>query len=177
MSAFKSTKYQVSVSNTVPEATRFRSIPTSIHKYQLLVSCHVPRCPIPSQHISHRMRPNESPQNTFFHQHPSSEMMSATIPSPTVDASSERATKQDNAHQHHARSVQTLSCPESGFFSQAQSVSVHGLQPLRVRTPEISFVSSVQSLLQHPLRLPNDNPMFFSVSNRRVAGAKLNQRI
>ena len=62
---YKSTKYQVSVSNTVTEATGFRSIPTSIHKHPCSASCHVPRCPTPSQHISHRMRPNELPQNTF----------------------------------------------------------------------------------------------------------------
>ena len=59
------TKYQVSVSNTVTEATGFRSVPTSIHKYPCSVSCRVPRCPVPSQHISHWLRPNELPQNTF----------------------------------------------------------------------------------------------------------------
>ena len=64
-SAVKSTKYQVPVSNTVREATGFRSTPTSIHKYPRSVSCHVPRCPIPSQHNSHRMRFNELPQNTY----------------------------------------------------------------------------------------------------------------
>ena len=45
---YKSTRYQVSVSNTVKEATGFRSIPTSIHKY-----------PIPSQETlekQHRRR-------------------------------------------------------------------------------------------------------------------------
>ena len=46
-SSDKSTRYQVSVSNTVREATGFRSIPTNIHKYPRSVSCHVPRCPIP----------------------------------------------------------------------------------------------------------------------------------
>ena len=63
---YKSTVYQVSESNTVTEATGFRSIPTSIHKYPCSVSCHVPRCPMSSQHTSHRMRPNELPQNTFY---------------------------------------------------------------------------------------------------------------
>ena len=48
-----------------------RIIPTSIHKYLSSVSCHVPRCPVPSQHMSHRMRPNELPQNTFSIRHPS----------------------------------------------------------------------------------------------------------
>ena len=62
---YQSTRYQASVSNTVTEATGFRSIPTSIHKYPSSISCHVPRWPIPSRHISHRMRPNELPQNTF----------------------------------------------------------------------------------------------------------------
>ena len=62
---YKSTRYQVSVSNTVTEATGFSSTPTSIHKCPCSVSCHVPRCPTPSQHISHRMRPREFPQNTF----------------------------------------------------------------------------------------------------------------
>ena len=33
------------------------------HKYPPSVSCHVPRCSIPSQHISPMMRPNELPQN------------------------------------------------------------------------------------------------------------------
>ena len=40
----KSTRYQVSASNTVREATGFRSTPTSIHTYSCSVSCHVPRC-------------------------------------------------------------------------------------------------------------------------------------
>ena len=62
-------------------------------------------------------------------------MMAATTPfqSSTVDACSQRATKRDNAHQRHTRSVQSSSCAEGSFFSsQAQFVSVHDLQPKRV---------------------------------------------
>ena len=51
-------KVQVSVSNIVSDATRSRVHTTSIHKYPPSVSCHVPRCSIPSQHISPMMRPN-----------------------------------------------------------------------------------------------------------------------
>ena len=61
----KSTQYQGSISNTVTEARRFRSVPTSMIKHPRSVSCHVPRCSIPSQHISQRMRSNELLQNTF----------------------------------------------------------------------------------------------------------------
>ena len=53
------------VSNTVTEATRFRSTPTSIPKYPRSVSCHVPHCAIPFQHISHRMKFNDLPQTRF----------------------------------------------------------------------------------------------------------------
>ena len=114
----KSTKYQVSVSNTVAEATGFMSIPTS--KYPRSVSCHVPRCPIPSQHKSHRMRPNEWPQNTFSNNNPlrddvCKDSILVECP-PTADAYSQRATKRDNAHQRHTRSVQSSSCAERGFF-------------------------------------------------------------
>ena len=56
-------KVQVSVSNIVADATGSRVHTTSIHKYPPSVSCHVPRCSIPSQHISPMMRPNELPQN------------------------------------------------------------------------------------------------------------------
>ena len=56
-------KVQVSVSNIVADATGSRVHNTSIHKYPPSVSCHVPRCSIPSQHISPVMRPNELPQN------------------------------------------------------------------------------------------------------------------
>ena len=54
---------QVSVSNIVADATGSRVHTTSIHKYPPSVSCHVPRCSIPSQHISPMMRSNELPQN------------------------------------------------------------------------------------------------------------------
>ena len=56
-------KVQVSVSNIVADATGSRHHTTSNHKYPPSVSCHVPRCSIPSQHISPMMRPNELPQN------------------------------------------------------------------------------------------------------------------
>ena len=56
-------KEQVSVSNIVVDATGSRVHTTSIHKYP--VSCHVPRCSIPSQHISPLMRPNELPKKTI----------------------------------------------------------------------------------------------------------------
>ena len=56
-------KVQVSVSNIVADATGSRVHTTSIHKYPPSVSCHVPRCSIPSQHISPMMRPNELPEN------------------------------------------------------------------------------------------------------------------
>ena len=56
-------KVQVSVCNSVADATGSRVQTTSIHKYPPSVSCHVPRCSIPSQHISPMMRPNELPQN------------------------------------------------------------------------------------------------------------------
>ena len=68
-STVKSTKYQVPVSNIVADATGSRVHTTSIHKYPPSVSCHVPRCSIPSQHISPMMRPNELPQNHIFIQH------------------------------------------------------------------------------------------------------------
>ena len=63
--------------------------------------------------------------------------MSATIPSQwnvlhPLTLVSQRATKRDSAHQRHARSVKSSSCAEDGFFSQAHSVSAHGLQPERV---------------------------------------------
>ena len=56
-------KVQVSVSNIVADATGSRVHTTSIRKYLPSVSCHVPRCSIPSQHISPMMRPNELLQN------------------------------------------------------------------------------------------------------------------
>ena len=62
---YNSAKYQVSISNTVTEATRFGSKPTNIHKYPCSVSCHAPRCSIPSQHIPHQMRLSELPQSTL----------------------------------------------------------------------------------------------------------------
>ena len=78
----KSTRYQVSVSNTVTEATRFRSIPTSIHKYPMF---RLVPCPTLPNTVSTHFTPDETQRaaikNTFFHQHPSREMMSATIPS------------------------------------------------------------------------------------------------
>ena len=128
---YKSPRYQVTVSNTVREATGFRSIPTSIHKYPRSVSCHVPRCPIPSQHNSHWIRFNESPQSAFSNNTPLGDdvcnnSISVECP-PPVDACSQRATKRDNAHQRHTRSVQSSSCTEGGYFTQAKSVSVRGL--------------------------------------------------
>ena len=69
-----------------------------------------------------------------FHQHSSSEMMSATIPSQwnvLRPLTLVPAMEQDNARQRHTRSVQSSSCAEGGFFSKAQS-AVHGLQPKRV---------------------------------------------
>ena len=56
-------KVQVSVSNFVADATGSRVLTTGIHKYPPSVSCHVPPCSIPSQHISPMIRPNELPQN------------------------------------------------------------------------------------------------------------------
>ena len=113
---YKSTKYQVSASISVREATGFRSTPT-IHKYPRSVSRHVPRCPIPSQ----QMRFNELPQNTFPTNTPLGDDVckdSISVESPPpVDACSQRATKRDNAHQRHTRSVQSSSCAEGGFFS------------------------------------------------------------
>ena len=122
----------------------FGSIPTSIHKYPCSVSCHVPRCPIPSQYISHRMRSHELPQNTFSINTRNDSISVECLP--PVDACSWRATKRGNAHQRHMRSVQSSSCADGGFFSQAQSESVHGLQPKRV-VLQRRLVSLVQSLL------------------------------
>ena len=56
-------KVQVSVSNIVSDATGSRVHTTSFHKYPPSVSCHVPRCSTPSQHISPVMTHNELPQN------------------------------------------------------------------------------------------------------------------
>ena len=56
-------KVQVSVSNIVSDATGSMVHTTSIHNYPPSVSRHVPRCSIPSQHISPMMGPNELPQN------------------------------------------------------------------------------------------------------------------
>ena len=76
----------------------------------------------PSQHNSDRMRFNELPQKTRFPTTRLSEMMSATIPSQRnvlrpLTLVPQRATKGDNAHQRHTRSVQSSSCAEGGFFS------------------------------------------------------------
>ena len=133
---YKSTKYQFSVSNTATEATRSMSIPTSIHKHPCSVSCHAPRCSTPSQHILHQMSLNELPQNTLSINTPlgddvCKDSISMECP-PPVDACSQRATKRHNAHQRHTRSLHSSSCAESCFFSKAQSVSVHGLQPKHV---------------------------------------------
>ena len=82
-----------------------------------------------------------------------------------------------NAHKRHTRSVQSSSCTEGGFFSQARSASVHGLQPKRVVTqrfrsyPLSSRCCSILSDFQ------TCNSLLFSVSNRRVARATLNQRV
>ena len=92
---------------------------------------------------------------------PLSEMMSATIPSqwnvlhPLTLVPARNETRQ-YAHQRHTRSVQSSSCAEGGFFSQVQSVSVHGLQPKRV----VLHVAASATL-----------------SIRRVARTTLNQRI
>ena len=171
-----STRYQVSVSNTVREATGFRSIPTSIHKYPRSVSCHVPRCPIPSQHNSHRMRFNELPQNTFSNNTPlgddvCNDSISVECP-PPVDACSQRATKRDNAHQRHTRSVQPSSCADGGFFSQLQSVSAHGLQPKRVvlqryrSHPLSSRCRSILSAIRTATRC--SSAFHFARFNRRI---------
>ena len=133
---YKSTRNQVSVSNTVMEVTGFRSTPTNTHWYPRFVSCHVPRCPIPSRRISHRMRFSELPQNVFQQHTLGDDRLQP------VDACSQRATKRDNAHQRHTRSVQSSSCAESGSSSQAQPVSVHGLRPKRV---------VLQKYCSHPL--------------------------
>ena len=83
----------------------------------------VPRPTLPNttQHISHRMRFNELPQNTFSINTPlgddvCNDSISVECP-PPVDACSQRATKRDNAHQRHTRSVQWSSCAEGSFFS------------------------------------------------------------
>ena len=84
-------------------------VSTSTHRQSRAMS-HV--APIPSQHISPMMRPNELPQNPISI-NPLSEMMTATLsvsaecPLP-VDAHSRRATNQDNAHQRHTSSVQVV---------------------------------------------------------------------
>ena len=90
-------------------------------------STHVPSYAVshvaqnPSQHMSHQMRFNELPQNTFSHNTPlggdvCNDSISVECP-PPVDACSQRATKRDNAHQRHTRSVQSSSCAGGGFFS------------------------------------------------------------
>ena len=106
---YKSKRYQVSVSNTVREATGFRPIPTSIHKYPRSVSCHVPHCPIPSQHFSHRMRFDELPQNTLPEQH-EAKQKNLDRPTPShcarsVHFSGDRRSCRVSATRHrHARS-------------------------------------------------------------------------
>ena len=106
-------KVQVSVSNIVADATGSRVLTTGIHKYPPSVSCHVPHCSIPSQHISPMMRPNELPQNPIS-VNTLSDMMTATLSVSaecplTVGAYSRCATNQDNAHQRHTREVQSSS--------------------------------------------------------------------
>ena len=175
---YKSTRYRVSVGNTVTEATGFKSIPTSIHQYPCSVSCHVPRCPMPPQHISHGMRLKVLPQNTFSNNTPLGDDVCNDSISvechPTVDACSQRATKRDNAHQLHTRSIQSSSCAEGGFFTEAQSVSVHGLQPKRAELqrhrshPLSSRCCSILSGLRTATRCS---------SAFNVARATLNQRI
>ena len=101
-------KVQVSVSNIVAEATGSRVHTTSIQRYPPSVSCHVPRCSMPSQHMSDPT----SCHKTRFPSTPLSEMMIATFSVSaecplTVDAHSQSATNQDNAHQRHTRSVQS----------------------------------------------------------------------
>ena len=63
------------------KATGFRSIPASVQKYPRSVSCHVPRCPIPPQHNSHRMSIQRVATELRFPTTPLSETMSATSPS------------------------------------------------------------------------------------------------
>ena len=138
---YKSTRYQVckvaTPSRKPQDSGPYQPVSTSTH-VQSRAMPHVaaPRCSVPSQYIPHRMRPNELPQNTLSINTPlgddvCNDSISVECP-PPVDACSQRATKRDSAHQRHTRSVQSSSCAEGGFFSKAQSVSVHGLQPKRV---------------------------------------------
>ena len=127
-SVVKSTKYPVSVSSAVTEAIGFISIPTSIHKYPSSVSCRVPTLPntVPA-HIT----PNETQRvatKHVFHQTPLSEMMSATISSQwnvlrQMLVPSAQRTK---------TMLTNVTRDQSSRVVQAQSVSVHGLQPMRV---------------------------------------------
>ena len=106
-------KVQVSVSNIVSDATGSRVHTASFLKYPPSVSRHVPRCSISSQHISTMMRPNELPQNPISVNTPLGDddcnVFRLSGKSLTVDAQSQRATNQDNAHQRHTRSVQSSS--------------------------------------------------------------------
>ena len=141
----------ISVSNTVRNATRFRSIPSSIQKYPPSVSCHAPRCPnIISQQsavdkIQRVATKTRVSKDTPLGDDVCNDSISVECP-PPVDACSHRVPKRDNAHQRHTTSVQSSSCAEGSFFSSPICIRTR-LETQARRTPEISFTSSVQSLL------------------------------
>ena len=125
----------LSVSNTVTEATGFRSyqpVSTSTHVQSHAIH-HVAQyrpSTFRTRRDSASCRKNTFSTNTLFGDDVRNDSISVECP-PPVDACSQRATKRDNAHQRHTRSVQSSLCAEGGISSQIQSVSVRGLQPKR----------------------------------------------
>ena len=116
-----------------------------------------------------------------FHQHPlrddvCNDAISMECP-PPVDACSQRATRRDNAHQRHPRSVQS-----SRRALNAASSHKPNQDPYTACNPSASYSRGVVCILcpvvvvAPPLRHPNRNSLLFSVSIRRVVRAPLNQR-
>ena len=94
--------------------------------------------------------------------------MSATIPSqwnvlhPLTPVPS--AQRNETMLTSHARSVQSSSCAEGSFFARPICIRTRLATQARC-TPEVSFTSSVQSLLSHPLRHPNRISLLFQRFN------------
>ena len=110
----------------------YQSVPTSTHRQSRAMFHFAQYRPT---HITPDETQRVAPKHVF-HQHPSSEMMSATIPSQwnvLRPLTLVPAMEQDNARQRHTRSVQSSSCAEGGFFSKAQSTRTW---------PDAAFTSS-----------------------------------
>ena len=183
----KSTKYQVSVSNTATEATGFRSIPTRIHKHPRSFSCHVPCCPTPSQHNSHRTRFNELPQTHFPITHLGDDVFNDSIlveSAPPVDACSQRATRrtiltsvtQDQSSRRRALKAASshkpnlyphTACNPSALHSSLSQQHRHGSQRIQVHTNQNPQVPTF-SLVPCPT-LPNTVPTYITLDATKHA--------